>query len=110
MVRQRVTATTLSLLAILPAALDLPARKSIDLTGRDQGSRRGHAHPGVRRVRQLRARVRFHGRGAGRNSTCRAESRSLRDGTTVVEDLGHRAYRLLDVSGEWRTPWGRSMW
>ena len=36
MVRQRVTATTLSLLAILPAALDLSAQEVIDLPGRDQ--------------------------------------------------------------------------
>ena len=36
MVRQRVTVTTLSLLAILPAAPDLPAQEVIDLPGRDQ--------------------------------------------------------------------------
>ena len=36
MVRQRVTATTLSLLAILPAARDLPAQEVINLPGRDQ--------------------------------------------------------------------------
>ena len=36
MVHERVTITTLSMLAILPAALDLPAQEVIDLPGRDQ--------------------------------------------------------------------------
>ncbi len=36
MVRQRVIVTILSLLAILPAAIDLPAQEVVDLPDRDQ--------------------------------------------------------------------------
>ena len=142
MVRQRVTVTTLSLLAILPAAPDLPAQEVIDLPGRDQpldadfeeifrvGVLEGEdwemfAHvasvafdvngnlyviDGLYYGMDTRILV-FHasgnfvrefgsmGEGPG-EFNMPTEVAVLRGGTTVVEDLKHRAYQLFDANGE----------
>ena len=142
MVRQRVTVTTLSLLAILPAALDLPAQEVIDLPGRDQpldadfeeifrvGVLEGEdwemfAHvasvafdasgnlyvidglyygmdtrvvvldPSGNFVREFGSM----GEGPGEFNMPTGVA-VMRDGTTVVEDLKHRAYQLFDANGE----------
>ena len=143
MVRQRVTATTLSLLAILPAALDLPAQEVIDLPGRDQpldadfeeifrvGVLDGEDWEMFAHVAsvgfdasgnlyvidgltysQKNTRVvvfdasgnfvrEFGSMGEGPGEfNMPTEVAVLRDGTTVVEDLRHRAYQLFDANGE----------
>ena len=142
MVRRRVTVTTLPLLAILPAALDLPAQEVIDLPGHDQPL--GADFEEIFRVGVLEgddremfanvASVAFDQRGnlyvidglyygmdtrvvvfdASGNLVREFGSMGegpgefnmptgvavMRDGTTVVEDLKHRAYQLFDANGE----------
>ena len=142
MVRQRVTVTALSLLAILPAALDLPAQEVIDLPGHDQpldadfeeifrvGVREGEdwemfanvssvafdsngnlyiidgLYYGMdTRILVFDASGNFvrefgsMGEGPGEFNMPTGVA-VLRDGTTVVEDLRHRAYQLFDANGE----------
>ena len=143
MVRQRVTVTALSLLAILPAALDLPAQEVIDLPGRDQPLDADFEE--IFRVGVLEgedwemfahvASVAFDASGnlyvidgltySQKNTRVVVFDASgnfvrefgsmgegpgefnmptgvvvMRDGTTVVEDLRHRAYQLFDANGE----------
>ena len=143
LVRQRVTVTTLSLLSILPAALDLPAQEVIDLPGRDQPLDADFEE--IFRVGVLEgedwemfahvASVAFDASGNlyvidGLNPFSGMDTRILvldasgnfvrefgsmgegpgefnmpsgvavmRDGTTAVEDLKHRAYQLFDANG-----------
>ena len=142
MVRQRVTVTTLSLLAILPAALDLPAQEVIDLPSRDQPLDADFEE--IFRVGVLEgedwemfahvASVAFDSNGnlyiidglySGMDTRILVFDASgnfvrefgsmgegpgefnmptgvvvMRDGTTVVEDLRHRAFQLFDANGE----------
>ena len=142
MVRQRVAVTGLSLLAILPAAIDLQAQEVVDLPDRDQpldadfeeifrvGVREGedwemfanassvafdangnlYVIDGLYYGMDTRVvvfdasgnfvRV-FGSMGEGPGEFNRPnEIAVLRDGTIVVEDLGHRAYQLFDANGE----------
>ena len=143
MIRQRVTFTTLSLLAILPAALDLPGQEVSDLPARDQpldadfeeifrvGVRDGEDWEMFAHVAsvafdaggnlyvvdglyyQMATRIvvfdasgnfvlEFGTMGEGPGEFKRpTEVAVLRDGTSVVEDLGHRAYQLFDANGEY---------
>ena len=143
MVRRRITVTTLSLLAILPAALDLPAQEVIDLPGRDQPLDADFEE--IFRVGVLEgedwemfahvASVGFDASGnlyvidgltySQKNTRVVVFDASgnfvrefgsmgegpgefnmptgvvvMRDGTTVVEDLRHRAFQLFDANGE----------
>ena len=142
MVRQRVTVTALSLLAILPAALDLPAQEVIDLPSRDQPLDADFEE--IFRVGVLEgedwemfahvASVAFDSNGnlyiidglySGMDTRILVFDASgnfvrefgsmgegpgefnmptgvvvMRDGTTVVEDLRHRAFQLFDANGE----------
>ncbi len=142
MIRRRVIVTTLSLLAILPAAFHLPAQEVIDLPGRDQlldadfeeifrvGVLDGEdwemfanvssvtfdadgnlyvidgLYNGMdTRVVVFDASGNFvrefgsMGEGPGEFNLPTAAV-VLRDGTTVVEDLRHRAYQLFDANGK----------
>ena len=142
MVRQRVAVTTLSLVAILPFAPDLPAQEVIDLPGRDQsldadfeeifrvGVREGEGWEMFARVSSaafdangnlyvidglyygMDTRIVVFdasgnfvrefgsmGEGPGEFNMPTAVV-VMRDGTTVVEDLRHRALQLFDANGE----------
>ena len=142
MVRQRVTVTTLSLLAVLPAAPRLPAQEVIDLPIRDQPlhadfeevfrvgvldgedwemfahvayvafDANGNLYVVDGLYVQMDTRIvvfdtsgnfvrEFGSMGEGPGEFNRPnEIAVLRDGTSVVEDLGHRAYQLFDANGE----------
>lgn len=142
MVRRRVAVTTLSLVAILPFAPDLPVQEVIDLPGRDQpldadfeeifrvGVREGKAWEMFANVSSVAFDANGNlyvvdglyygmdtrivvfdasgnfvrefgsmGEGPGEFNMPTAVV-VMRDGTTVVEDLRHRAYQLFDANGE----------
>ena len=144
MIRQRVTFTTLSLLAILPAALDLAGQEVVDLPARDRpldadfeeifrvgvlngedwemfarvasvvfdASGNLYVVDGLNPFRPIDTRVlvfdasgnfvrEFGSTGEGPGEFNNPSGVAvLRDGTTVVEDLRHRAYLLFDANGE----------
>ena len=144
MIRRRVAVTTLSLLAILPAAPGLPAQEVIDLPGRDRPldadfeeifrvgvlegadwemfanvtsvafDARGNLYvvDGSRVISEADMRVlvfdasgsfvrEFGSMGEGPGEFKMPTGVAvMRDGTTVVEDLGHGAYLLFDANGE----------
>ena len=144
MVRQRATVTTLSLLAVLPAAPRLPAQEVLDLPIRDQpldadfeevfrvgvldgedwemfarvayvafdASGNLYVVDGLNPFRPIDTRIvvfdasgnfvrEFGSMGEGPGEfNLPSGVAVLRDGTTVVEDLRHRAYQLFDANGE----------